>query len=418
MLTTNTKIEIITIGDEILIGQIIDTNSAWMGQHLNAEGFKIVQITSAQDNREHIIACLSAAEQRADVILITGGLGPTKDDITKKTLCEFFNCDFKTDQDVLADITEMFRSYGREMTPMQVAQAAIPSIATAIRNPNGTAPGIWIEKNKKVFCSMPGVPYEMMGIMEHGVIPKLKSFFNTPAIVHKSILTQGIGESILAEMISGWEDALPENIKLAYLPSVGSVRLRISAFGKSEELLQEQVESLSASLLLIIDKYVYGFDNESLESNVGKLLKQKSQTLSIAESCTGGYISHLITKVPGCSQYYIGSVVSYANEIKQDFLNVDKDELEKNGAVSEEVITQLATNMRTKFNTDFSIATSGIAGPDGGSEEKPVGTVWIAIASKHGVTAKKYLFGNHRHRTIERTALTALMMLRREIMND
>ena len=416
MLTTNTRIEIITIGDEILIGQIVDTNSAWMGQHLNAEGFKIIQITSAQDNREHILECLAAAEQRADVILITGGLGPTKDDITKKTLCEYFNCESRIDADVLGDITEMFRSYGREMTPVQVAQASIPAIAKALRNPNGTAPGIWIEKGTKVFCSMPGVPYEMMGIMKESAIPLLKKHFNTPAIVHKTILTQGIGESILADIISTWEDALPENIKLAYLPSVGAVRLRISAFGESEVTLQQQVDEASRTLLPLIEKYVYGFDDESLESNIGKLLNERKQTLSLAESCTGGYISHLITKVPGSSAYYLGSIISYAYEIKDEFLGVDPKLFDTVGAVSEEVVTKMAQSIREKFRTDYSLACSGIAGPDGGTNEKPVGTVWIAVASKHGVTAKKYLFGNHRLRTIERTGLTALMMLRTEIL--
>jgi len=414
----NILAEIITIGDEILIGQIIDTNSAWIGQHLNEVGIKVVQITSVQDSKQHILDSLAEAEKRADIILITGGLGPTKDDITKKTLCEYFDCGFKTDADVLNDITKLFSDMGREMNEVQHAQAAVPEIAIAIRNQNGTAPGIWIEKNNKVFVSMPGVPYEMIGLMKNDVIPMLQKYFNTPAIVHRTILTQGIGESIVAEKIKDWEDALPSHIKLAYLPSVGSVRLRISAFGKEENILNKEVDDLTSSLLPFIEKYVYGFGNDTLEKNVGELLKKKNKTIAVAESCTGGYISHLITKVPGSSAYLKGSVVSYANEIKVDFLDVDTKIIEEKGAVSQEVVEQMAKNILQKFNTDYSIATSGIAGPDSGSEEKPVGTVWIAVANKEKVIAQKYLMGNHRGRTIERSSLTALMMLRRLMIEN
>jgi len=412
-MNSNINVEIITIGDEILIGQIVDTNSAWMGQQLNMHGFKIVQITSVQDNREHILQSLAEAEKRADIILITGGLGPTKDDITKTTLCEYFDCNLKLDNQILDDVKTIFANMGREMTDVQNAQAMIPSIAKAIRNHNGTAPGIWIETENKVFVSMPGVPYEMKGIMTSDVMPMLQAKFSTPAIVHKTILTQGIGESIIAEKIADWENNLPTHIKLAYLPSVGSVRLRISAFGKQDEILSREIEALTKTLMPLIENYVYGFDEDTLEQNIGNLLLNKNSKLAIAESCTGGYLSHLVSKVPGASNYFVGSIISYANNIKEEFLDVNNNDLNTVGAVSKEVVEQMATNVRIKFNCDYGIATSGIAGPTGGSDEKPVGFVWIAVCNKNKTYSQSYLMGSHRQRTIERTALTALMMLRK-----
>jgi len=413
----NILAEIITIGDEILIGQIVDTNSAWIGKELNDIGIKVYQITSVQDNEDHILQAFSNAEDRVDLIIVTGGLGPTKDDITKKTMCKYFDCDLITDTHVLEDITKLFAQMGREMNDVQKGQALVPRVAKAIRNENGTAPGIWIEKQNKIFISMPGVPYEMKGIMNNSVLPMLQDYFETPAIVHKTILTQGVGETIIAEKIKDFENELPTHIKLAYLPSVGSVRLRLSAFGKNKNELQNEIDALLISLMKEIEKYVFGFDEDTLEKVIGELLKKDNSTIAIAESCTGGYISHLITKVPGSSDYLKGSVVSYANEIKIRILGVEHKSISENGAVSQQVVEQMAANVLKKFDVDYSIATSGIAGPTGGSIEKPVGTVWIAVASKDKVVSQMYLMGNNRERTIERTSLTALMMLRKMILN-
>jgi len=413
----NILAEIITIGDEILIGQIVDTNSAWIGKELNDIGIKVYQITSVQDNEDHILQAFSNAEDRVDLIIVTGGLGPTKDDITKKTMCKYFDCDLITDTHVLEDITKLFAQMGREMNDVQKGQALVPRVAKAIRNENGTAPGIWIEKQNKIFISMPGVPYEMKGIMNNSVLPMLQDYFETPAIVHKTILTQGVGETIIAEKIKDFENELPTHIKLAYLPSVGSVRLRLSAFGKNKNELQNEIDALLISLMKEIEKYVFGFDEDTLEKVIGELLKKDNSTIAIAESCTGGYISHLITKVPGSSDYLKGSVVSYANEIKIRILGVEHKSISENGAVSQQVVEQMAANVLKKFDVDYSIATSGIAGPTGGSVEKPVGTVWIAVASKDKVVSQMYLMGNNRERTIERTSLTALMMLRKMILN-
>ena len=332
-------------------------------------------------------------------------------------MCKYFDCDLITDTHVLEDITKLFAQMGREMNDVQKGQALVPRVAKAIRNENGTAPGIWIEKQNKIFISMPGVPYEMKGIMNNSVLPMLQDYFETPAIVHKTILTQGVGETIIAEKIKDFENELPTHIKLAYLPSVGSVRLRLSAFGKNKNELQNEIDALLISLMKEIEKYVFGFDEDTLEKVIGELLKKDNSTIAIAESCTGGYISHLITKVPGSSDYLKGSVVSYANEIKIRILGVEHKSISENGAVSQQVVEQMAANVLKKFDVDYSIATSGIAGPTGGSIEKPVGTVWIAVASKDKVVSQLYLMGNNRERTIERTSLTALMMLRKMILN-
>jgi nicotinamide-nucleotide amidase len=415
------EVEIITIGDELLIGQIVDTNSAFMGQLLNMNGMRVKQISSVSDDREHILKALAEAQSRADIVLITGGLGPTKDDITKKTLCEYFNTTMRFDEGAYQDVKTIFAAYGKEVTPINKLQAEVPAICEVIRNYHGTAPAMWFDVNGKVIVSMPGVPYEMKALMKDQVIPKLKERFQFPSIYHKTILTQGIGESALSELIADWEDSLAAlHIKLAYLPSPGSVRLRLSTSGEIKNTLIENVEKKIEEVKAWIAEYIYGYEifgeeKESLEQMVGKLLIEKKKTISTAESCTGGYIAHLLTKVPGSSEYYIGSVISYAYSIKESELAVPHDMILKHGAVSQPVVEQMATAIREKYKTDYSIAASGIAGPGGGTEEKPVGTVWIAIATPKGVFSEKFLFGNHRERNIQKTAQAAFIMLKKTL---
>ena len=413
--------EIITIGDEILIGQVVDTNSAFIATLLNLNGVSVKQISSVSDNREHILKAMDEAKERADIILITGGLGPTKDDITKKTLCDYFKTTMRFDEEVYQDVVKIFTAYGKEVTPLNRLQAEVPEICTAIRNYNGTAPGMWFDVDGKVFVSMPGVPYEMKAMMQNQVIPKIKERFKLPAIVHKTVLTQGIGESYLSEMISDWENSLASDfIKLAYLPTPGMVRLRLSTTGDDAKKLNAQVDKKIEELKSIIPDYIYGYEtfgeeNETLEQIVGKLLREKKKTLSTAESCTGGYIAHLITKVAGSSDYYIGSVISYSYGIKETELGVSKKVLDTQGAVSKPVVEQMAKAIREKYKTDYSISASGIAGPGGGTAEKPVGTVWIAIATPEKVISEKFLFGTNRERNIQKTANAALNMLRKEL---
>ena len=410
--------EIITIGDEILIGQIVDTNSAWIAQQLNQIGVKVKQISSVSDSKEHILKALSEAEGRASLILITGGLGPTKDDITKHTLCEYFNTQLVFIQEVYNNVEKIFSLRGKIVSKTNRHQAELPSNCIAIENKLGTAAGMWFEKNGKIFISMPGVPYEMKGMMENVLLDKIKSHFTTPTIIHLTILTQGIGESYLADMINEWEEALPSNMKLAYLPSLSMVRLRISASGENKLVLEEEVNKQANALQSIIKEYVFGFETDTLEGVIGKLLFEKKQSLATAESCTGGYIAHLITKVAGCSEYYKGSVIAYSNEIKTMELNLSQTDLQQYGAVSREVVEQMAKGVKEKFGSNYAIATSGIAGPTGGSIEKPIGTVWIAIATPIGIVSEKYLFGDNRVGTIQRAALTALHLLYKEIMKS
>jgi nicotinamide-nucleotide amidase len=410
--------EIITIGDEILIGQIVDTNSAWMAKELNNAGIRIKQITSVSDDKEHIKKALDEARTRVDVILITGGLGPTKDDMTKATLCEYFNSTLKRDEGAYLNVKSIFDSRGLPFTPINQRQADVPVNCIPIMNTKGTAPGMWFEEFGKVFVSMPGVPYEMKAMMESFVIPKLTEKFKTPFIVHQTILTQGIGESFLSEKIATWEDSLPENCKLAYLPSTGMVRLRLSSVGDDKVVLDSQVKELIGKLTPLISEYIYGYDDESMEQIVGRLLKSKGKKISTAESCTGGYIAHRITSIPGSSAYFEGSVIAYSYEIKENILGVEKEILEKYGAVSEQVVLAMANGVKHHFKTDYSIAASGIAGPDGGTPEKPVGTVWISIATPEKTFAKKFLFGNDRERNIIRTNITALNLLRQELLKS
>jgi nicotinamide-nucleotide amidase len=407
--------EIITIGDEILIGQIVDTNSAWMGQQLNDVGIKVHQITSVSDNREHILLALNEARQRVQIVLITGGLGPTKDDITKKTLCEYFNVDLTFNTEVYKDIEHLFSIRGREVTPINRKQAEVPSNCIPLQNRVGTAPGMWFDDKGCLFISMPGVPYEMEYLMKNEVIPRLKQKFKTPFILHRTLLTQGIGESFLSEKIADFEDALPTGFKLAYLPSPGMVRLRLTASGE-ESHIRETMSKLSAELEEQIKDYLYGYDEDSIEEILGKLLQEKNLTISTAESCTGGYIAHLLTSVPGSSAYYMGSTVTYSYKSKSDILGIPVELINTHGAVSEEVVIAMAEGVRKKFGTDCSIATSGIAGPAGGTPEKPVGLVWIGICTPTRTFARKVMLGNDRLRTIKVAAGTSINMLRKALL--
>ncbi|KQR67526.1 competence/damage-inducible protein A [Pedobacter sp. Leaf176] len=410
--------EIITIGDEILIGQIVDTNSAWMARQLNLTGISVKQITSVSDDENHILQSLADAEQRADVILITGGLGPTKDDITKKTLAKYFNMSFRRDAGSLEMVRQIFEKYKRPLLDINMQQADVPDGCEVIVNKNGTAPCMWFEQNNKIFVSMPGVPYEMMYLMDDEVLPRIKSRFKLPSIVHKTILTANIGESFLAKEIEEIEDGLPSHIKLAYLPKLGQVRLRLSASGENEMAVNKEVEAYAQQIIARIKKHVVIDEDIPLEQAILNIMKAKGLTLSTAESCTGGYIAHLITQHPGCSSVYWGGAVAYAYELKESILGVKESTLTRFGAVSEETVTEMAEGAIKHFKTDYSIAVSGIAGPDGGTDDKPVGTVWIAISSKNKTVAKVFDFSNKRFQNIERSAASALMMLLNLLRED
>ncbi len=411
------KASIITIGDELLIGQVVDTNSAWIAQQLNSIGIDVYRRVAVGDVHEDILGALKEAEQSADIILTTGGLGPTKDDITKHAVNQFFGGILILNEDILKQVTSIFEQLKRPMLESNTQQAMVPDNCTPIQNKNGTAPGMWFERNGKVFVSMPGVPFEMKAMMKDEVLPRLKKLVKSQFIIHKTVQTAGIGESFLAEKIKDFENALPANVKLAYLPNLSLIRLRLTGHGDDETKLNEQLTSLQKELAKQAGEFVFWLEDEPVEQITGKLLLQNHATLSTAESCTGGYIAHRITSVPGSSQYYIGSVIAYANEIKENMLGVKIATIEKHGAVSEETVVEMATNVRRLMKTDYAISVSGIAGPDGGTPEKPVGTIWVALADKDGVTAKKYFFNRMRLQNIELTTNYALLMLIRKLKN-
>ena len=404
--------ELLTIGDEILYGQIVDTNSQWMSVELDKVGIKVIRKTSIGDQESEILTAFAEAEKRADVILITGGLGPTSDDITKPCLAKYFKCELKIHEEALAEVTEFFVSRGRELTETNRQQAALPGCCTKITNPIGTAPGMWFEKNGKVFMSMPGVPHEMKRMMKERVIPKLLQTYKMPAIVHKIIRTVGVGESFLADKISLWEQSLPKHIRLAYLPSLGEVKLRLTGFGDSVEKLEPEINSLIEKLKPLAGEYIYAYGDETLEVAIGKMLRAMKLTLSIAESCTGGYVSHLITSVPGCSDYFLGSMIPYSYEIKMRQLGVKPETLEKYGAVSEPTISEMASVVRARFNTDIGVATSGIAGPGGATPDKPVGTVWIAYSDKYQTVTRKLQLSKDRGINIQLASAAVLNLIR------
>jgi len=414
--------EILTIGDEILIGQITNTNSVWIAQQLNLTGIKVLHMASVADDEAVIITAFDAALSRADFVFITGGLGPTKDDITKKTFAEYFETPLVLNEEVLANVSSFFNKRGKEVSEVNRQQALVPEGCFVIKNVHGTAPGMWMKKKNTVFISMPGVPYEMKAMVTDIVIPKIKKENTLPFIYHKTVLTQGVGESTLAEIISDWENNLSvKKIKLAYLPQPGIVRLRLSSSGTDFNLLKKNVEDEIEKLKLLIGKYIFGFEDYgeaavTLQSIVSDLLRANKQTLSLAESCTGGYISSLITAIPGASDIFKGAIVPYTNTAKNELLNVDQKIFLTSGAVSRECVEQLAKNVLKKFKSDYSIAVSGIAGPTGGTIEKPVGLVWIAIANAEKTQSFKFIFGDNRQRNIIMTAQTSLNLLRKFIL--
>jgi len=411
------KASIITIGDELLIGQTVDTNSAWIGAELSKSGFDVFRITSIHDNKEDIMHALNESAGKADVVLITGGLGPTSDDITKQTLSEYFHTRLIINNEVLTIIKDMMSRRNFAMNENNRRQAEVPESCIVLKNAAGTAPGMWFEKDGTIFISMPGVPYEMKYIMNQHVLPELNKRFTSQIIIHRNIMTYGTFEAKLAEMLTGYEAGLPDNIKLAYLPASGVIKLRLTGTGSKYESLDVQISDQVNKLYKIIPDLIYGENEESLEMVIGKLLLARNSRVSTAESCTGGEIAHMLTSIPGSSAYYKGSVIAYANSIKTQLLGVGEAAIEKDGAVSETVVKEMAVGARNLFKTEFAVATSGIAGPDGGTETKPVGTIWIAVASEKGVITEKRVFGNDRVTNIKRFSLMALNLLRKQIIN-
>lgn len=410
---------IITIGDELLIGQTIDTNSAFIAQELNKIGVWVARRVAIADDRQAILDTLAAEAKQADIIIITGGLGPTADDITKPTLCEYFNTKLVVDEGALQNVTDIFKKLGRPLIERNTKQAEVPESCIVLPNLRGTAPGMWFEQGGVNYASLPGVPHEMKGLMTASVIPKIKEIFTLPIVLHRTLLTAGIGEAFLADRLQGFEASLPAFIKLAYLPAYGMVRLRLTARGENEKLVAKEIEDQFEKLKTLVREWMVADNDATLPQALSALLKTKKKTVSTAESCTGGYIAHLLTLLPGSSEIFNGTVVSYANTAKQNVLGVKEATLKEQGAVSEETVVQMATGVCTLLQTDYALATSGIMGPDGGSTEKPVGTVWIAAANKEGkTTAQKFHFRFDRGRNIELAANSALMLLRKFVMAD
>jgi nicotinamide-nucleotide amidase len=405
------KAEIITIGDEILIGQIVDTNSAWIAHELNSIEIDILRKTSISDNKVEIYKAIDQAKISADLIILTGGLGPTDDDYTKDALSEYFNSKLITNTDVLKQIEGFVLQRGGELNLRNRDQALVPDNCKVIPNNLGTAPGLWFDFDGKILISMPGVPFEMKEMMTKYILPELKKYGTNVHIIHKLVLTQGIPESKLAEMLEEWESNLPSEIKLAYLPSPGIIKLRLSAKGANNFLLEKAINENINTLIKVIPDYICGFDAETLEEVFAKTLNEKLISISVAESCTGGNISHLITSIPGSSNYFKGSVIAYSNEIKEKLLGVNSKILTTYGAVSQQTVEAMAIGARRLFKTDYAMATTGIAGPAGGTIDKPVGTTWIAVSNNNGVVSKKFLFGDQRDRNIQRSSLTALNMV-------
>lgn len=410
--------EIITIGDEILIGQITDTNSKWIAEELNKIGVSVYQITSIQDDKQHILKAVREAQSNADIVILTGGLGPTKDDITKHTLAEYFESELKMNAEVEKHIEALFKKANYAFTEVNRQQALLPIKCTPLKNNYGSASGMWFEENQKIVISLPGVPNEMKGLIKEQVLPRIQKKYTLPFIIHKTVMTFGMGESAVAEKIEAWEDDLPPFIKLAYLPSYGKLRLRLSAKGNDKSILEIALKSEIEKLYTLIGDIILGLEEtDTIESAVGKLLIENKQTLATAESCTGGNIAAKITSVPGASAYFVGSVVSYTAEVKMQELNVSKELIEKHSVVSAEVAEAMAVGIQQKYKTDYAIATTGNAGPTTDETDKTVGVVFIAIATPDGVTSKEYFFGKPRERVIERATAMAFEMLRSELVN-
>ena len=403
--------EIITIGDELLIGQVVDTNSAFIARELNRVGISVFQITSVSDSRTHILSALDDASRRAPLVIVTGGLGPTKDDITKSVFAEYTGDKLIVHEETLRHIENMMASRGIAMNPLNVKQAEAPSRCTVLRNSCGTASGMWFEKDGVVYISMPGVPFEMKAMMQNEVLPRLQQRFSTGNILHRTLLVTGIPESTLALRIEDWENNLPQNIKLAYLPGNGMIRLRLSASGKDMQNIATQTEKEIEKLRLILGNQILSENDEMIEEIVARILTGKGLTVATAESCTGGNIARLLTSISGSSAYFKGTVVAYANDVKEKILEVNPRDLQQYGAVSKQTVTQMAVGVRRIMETDYGIATSGIAGPTGGTADKPVGTIWIAVSSASQTAAKLLHYGNNRENNIQRTTTAALNLL-------
>ncbi len=409
------QVEIITIGNELLIGQVVDTNSAWMGKKLNNAGFDIVRITSIQDTEQAILNTLKEAQERVDIVLLTGGLGPTKDDITKATLAKYFNSQLVFNELVFEDVKRFLKGRVKNINKLNEGQAYVPECCEVISNHVGTAPIMWFEQEGKVVVSMPGVPPEMKLAMEREVVPRLEKRFVTQKIIHKTIQIANIPEAVLAEMLEPWEHQIPEYISLAYLPSPGKIRLRLTAKTNNEIGALSEIEKLIKQLYEIVGDNIFSEEDKPAQVLLSDLLRENGKTLAVAESCTGGNIGHLITSIPGSSAIFKGGVIAYENSIKEQVLKVDKKDLLSHGAVSKPVVEQMAKGVRELMQSDYAIATSGIAGPDGGTEEKPVGTVWIAVAGNFGVRSECFNFGRFRDRNIQRSSDMGLIMLLKEL---
>ena len=410
--------EIITIGDEILIGQIIDTNSAFIAKELNKIGVSVFQITSIQDEKEHILQTFKEAEQRADIIIVTGGLGPTKDDITKKCFCDYFDDELVQNDEVLKHVEYLFETYiDTPISDLNRLQAMVPSKAIVLKNQYGTAPGMFFENGEKVFVSLPGVPYEMKALITDEVLPKLQKKYSRPVLLHKTVLTYGLGESAIANKIENWEDSLPDHIKLAYLPNLGKVRLRLSGRGFNEEQLEKDLYDEIEKLKVIIGDIIYGLEEESpMEETLKNLFAENGFTLATAESCTGGQIASLLTSVSGASSYFSGSMVTYATQSKIDLLSVPAEIIEKHSVVSAEVAEAMASGVRQKLKTDFAISTTGNAGPSKGDSDADLGTVYIGIATPSKIYSEKFSFGNHREKVVGKAVNKSLQMIRKALL--
>lgn len=412
-------ISIITIGDELLIGQVIDTNSAWMAQELNKEGFNVIRRVAIADEKQSILTALSEEEKHAAIILITGGLGPTSDDITKPTLCQYFNGRMKVNDEALENVKYLFEKvFKKPVTPINLKQAEVPDCCRVLQNKRGTAPGMLFEKNNAVFISLPGVPYEMQGLMLAEVIPFLKEKFTAAQIIHKTLLTVGIGESALAEKIKDFESALPESIKLAYLPSYGMVRLRLTTKAEFHEKIRQDMDFAFEELKKLTAEYLVTPNDLQMQEVVAEILTLQNKTLATAESCTGGYIAHLLTSIPGSSKFFNGSVVSYTNQAKEKLLQVQSSTIQQFGAVSENTVKEMLPGALKQLDSNYAIAVSGIMGPDGGTDEKPVGTVWVAVGNSQKIITQKFHFRFNRLQNIHLTALNALNLLRKFLLEN
>ncbi|MFN8295872.1 MAG: competence/damage-inducible protein A [Chitinophagales bacterium] len=412
------KATILSIGDELLIGQTLNTNAHWMSQKMNEIGIDVIHHISLSDEKDDIINCLNNALITSQVVLITGGLGPTSDDITKDVLCEYFGGKLVFNEEAYQNIERIFALRKRLINDSTKRVAYLPDVCKVIQNKNGTAAGMIFSKDGKTIISMPGVPYEMKWMITDAVIPYLKETYTLPYIFHSNILTAGVGETQLADRLIDFEKNKDARIKLAYLPNIGKVRLRLTIKGENKQELQDVISEATTEVVSCIGEYIYGFDEDSLEQNIGDLLLERKLTLGTAESCTGGYLSHLITSVPGSSAYYKGSIISYANEVKKDLLGVRKETLEQFGAVSEQTVSEMISGALNQLKIDIAIAISGVAGPGGGTEDKPVGTVYIGIGTKEKIIVKQLSFTNHRERNIQLSSVVGLVMLRKFLLNQ